>query len=175
MLNPPSPHPVTGVMTSDRHVRVSAGDVVDWMWPILPMNHPDFDEDRRIPRGWQVVSNDNDSTEFINRVEEIKKTSHPDKDPYKARRAELEKPKPTPVALPDNRNGLLLAAVAELEPGNPEHYAGKGPKARPRVQAVQLVVERMVEEETGSRDWPNWVTRDSIDLATHEAWMSDAD
>lgn len=174
VLGPPGKHPVTGVDLPPTRTRVSDGEVVNWLWPILKPDDPDFDPSRRLPRGWLVMAEDLDA-EFAMRVAELKKTANPDKDPYKERLAAQDVPEEVIQIDEGNRRDLILAAVAELEPGNQEHFAGKGPNAKPRVNAVQLAVEKMVEEESGSREWPAWITRKSIDTAVHEAGMSGAD
>jgi hypothetical protein len=170
ILEPPTKNPNTGMEVDGKRMRIAAGEVVDWLWPILPPSHPDYDPDHRLPKGWEVVSDDTPSL-----AEELERRANPDKDPYRERLREQQKPEPEPPPVSRDRADLIVAAVAGLEVGNQEHYAGRGPRAKPRVTAVQDSIMQMVEEETGVREHPEWVTRKSIDKAVHEAGMDSAE
>lgn len=153
-----------------RMVFVERESTILWQWPVVPEGHPDYDPDHTLPRSWRVVEELGQSglSEALAEERAARESAH---DPYAERATPMGEKKAN--ALSRDQEEMIRAAVGELEPGDTDHFTGRGPTAKPRVNVVQEIVERMGKEDTGERIWPEWVTRRSIDHATADGLVSE--
>ncbi len=151
---------------STRMEHVEKGSTVIWQWPVVPEGHDDYDPDHKLPRGWKVLE-ELGHQGLAEALAQVAAERESVKDPY-ASRAKPRGKRSSQEVLDEGQGDLIRAAVSEMEPGNTEHYTGRGPTAKPRVEVVQQIVERIREEQSGQRVWPDWVNRKVIDAATAE-------
>lgn len=139
--------------------RIREDEEVLWTWPVLKDGEEPEGDNRRPPPRWEVIR----TMGAAETAERLAGKPTPNTD-YARNRATNDHFEPEVVrGFSDADQELIRAAVAGLERDNQEQWTVAG---KPQVEAVRLEVERMHEEETGKRQYPNWVKRDVIDNAS---------
>ncbi len=153
-----------------RRSRVRSGSKVVWQYDLAEDDDPrhqtkegrqELAEARAVlPVGWTIIRKLG--------VSELSQKLHAAAvvkvDPQQARKGdEVSAVSEKPRGWADADKDLVREAVDALSSKEKEQWTGKG---QPSLQAVREIVQLMGEENDGVREWPSWITREVIELAT---------
>ncbi len=153
-----------------RRRRVRAGSTVVWQFNLAEDDVPRHQtkEGRKehaearavLPRGWTIIR----KLGVAELSKKLDEAAAPKVDPQQLRKgdevsAESEKPR----GWADADKALVREAVDALSSNEKGQWTGKG---QPSLQAVREIVQLMGEENDGVKEWPSWITREVINLAT---------
>lgn len=147
--------------------RINEGDQIDWHWPILPEDHPEYDRATAVPRQWRVLIEKQGEEEWAKRME---KEGQPVVDPNAARYEGQELETNRGFSQEDAR--IVREAVDSLLDGDDAHWTTRG---LPAVEQVAQLVEKYVSEASdppAPLKWPEWVTRKVIQQASQRTRKS---
>jgi len=139
-------------------IRVRPNSLVVWLWP-LPKDGEDLPEGiPKLPRYWEI--------QRLIGAEELetmmKGMTFVPPDPQRTKLRVKEEALGAPRSR-ENDLKLVEDAVMSLRDDENGHWTRSG---LPQIQIIREIVERVVEKETNSREWPTWITRDLLNSVT---------